>query len=220
MTDIDNKSLAEPIRLLLVDNDIPFEDDQFEREKWAALKPSTTKTSLLAGKTFKAPLGQVPILYHNNVPLAQSGAILRHLARKHGLYGSDLNEAAYIDMFYESVIDARRKYQEFIYRDSETRENFINNIKVELKKIEDLCTKHKCFPPLKPGGYICGSKMTYADYVFFEFLDALVTLDDAILDNLTQVKEYYKSVAARPHLAKYLASDKRKVMKINGNGKQ
>lgn len=201
------RGLAEPIRLLLIDNEIPFEDDQFEREKWAALKPST-------------PLGQVPILYHNSVPLAQSGAILRHLARKHGFYGSDLNEAAYIDMFYESVIDARRKYQEFIYRDAETRENFIANIKVELKKIEDLCTKHKCFPPLKSGGYICGSKMSYADYVFFEFLDALVTLDATILDTLAHVKNYYKEVSARPNLAKYLASDKRKGMKINGNGKQ
>nr|UJQ69862.1 glutathione S-transferase sigma 1 [Diamesa zernyi] len=202
------RGLAEPIRLLLVDNDIQFTDDQFTSDQWPTLKN-------------EMPLGQAPVLYHEGIPLAQSGAILRHLARKHNLYGSNLNQSAFIDMMYESVIDARKRYYDYMYRDAESKEDCIKNVKIELAKIESLGTKNPSFPKLTAGHYITGDKPSYVDYVYFEFLDALVvTLDAHILEGLSATKAYFDLMAHRPNMSKYLASDKRKNMKISGSAKE
>lgn len=201
------RGLAEPIRLLLIDNGIPFKDDQFTHEQWPAIKPTM-------------PFGQGPCFYHGGIPLAQSGAILRHLGRKHDLYGSDLNQSAFIDMFYEGIVDARKKYYDFIYRDAETRDAFLTNIKIELTKLADLGTKHPTFHPLKIGSFVNGDKISFVDYVFFEFLDTLLTLEPSVLDSLETLKAFHKAMSSRPKIAAYVSSEKRKAMKINGNGKQ
>lgn len=56
------------------------------------------------------PFRQLPrYVEEGDVDLVQSMAILRHLGRKHKLYGSDLAEAASIDMVLEAAADLRAK---------------------------------------------------------------------------------------------------------------
>ncbi|XP_017875129.1 glutathione S-transferase 1-like, partial [Ceratina calcarata] len=61
--------LAEPIRLLLHQSGIKFEDIRFDFEEWPKIKPTT-------------PLGQVPVLEIDGKPFVQSKAIARFIARK------------------------------------------------------------------------------------------------------------------------------------------
>lgn len=47
----------------------------------------------------------------------QSNSILRHVGRKHGLYGASRAEAAAIDMLLDGVEDLRVKYLQLIYKE-------------------------------------------------------------------------------------------------------
>jgi len=154
--------------------------------------------------------------------LAQSGAIIRYLARKHGLYGTNPETDAYLDMVFEQINDLRKKYYDYIYRDSEPKETFVSKTaQDELEKLEKLGSKHSSFVDLaKTTSYLIGDKVTFADYALFEVLDVLLVLDPTILDKHQGLKKYHAYVEKRPKLAEYLHSSTRKDMKINGNGKQ
>ncbi|VDN34708.1 unnamed protein product [Gongylonema pulchrum] len=178
------RGLGEPIRLLLADQGIQFEDDRFNTDDWPSLKP-------------QFQFGQVPCLVDDGEQIVQSGAILRHLARKHDLYGSNELDATYADMFYEGVRDLHQKYVKMIYQAYETeKEPFIKNIlPEELTKLEKLLAT-------RDGGkmFILGDKISFADYVLFEELDILLILDPHCLDKFPLLKEYHSRMAERPNL--------------------
>ena len=52
----------------------------------------------------------MPVLYVNGKPLAQSGSIVRYLAKKFGLAGSNDWEAALIDSVYEVTNDVTKNF--------------------------------------------------------------------------------------------------------------
>jgi len=88
------RGLAEPIRLLFADLGLPFEDHQVDFAGWEALKP-------------QMPFGQMPRLEIDGLEIVQSQAILRHLARRHGLEGADEAERIACDIAVEAVRDAQ-----------------------------------------------------------------------------------------------------------------
>jgi len=55
------------------------------------------------------PFGQVPILYIDDKPLPQSGAILRYLAREFNLAGETSFQQAQADMLFETVTEVISK---------------------------------------------------------------------------------------------------------------
>lgn len=57
----------------------------------------------------------MPCLYDGEHQIVQSAAIMRHLGRKHGLYGNTELEATFVDMMADGVEDLRKKYLNLIY---------------------------------------------------------------------------------------------------------
>jgi len=201
------RGLGETPRLLLVDNGVEFEDHRLADGEWEKLKPTME-------------FGQVPCLNDGDFQLVQTGAIMRYLAHKigKGLHGSTDKEAARIDMIYEGVGDIRTKYATLIYRSGFTdadKKAFLDALPSELEKFEKILKS-------KDNGthFFNGANMSYADYAVFEILDCLLTLCPAVLEKFPQLKAFHGRVAARPHLKAYLESDRRKGVKINGNGNQ
>jgi len=200
------RGLAEPIRMFLHDHNIEFKDEKVEGEAWAQLKPTMQ-------------FGQMPCLYEGDQQIVQSGTILRHLARKHGAYGSNENDMTFCDMVSDGVTDLRRAYATLIYVEYDMpgkKEEFISKtLPAELEKFEKLMKD-------KTGGkdFILGSKTCYADYTLFEILDAILILAPHCLDHFPTLKGYHDRMAARPNLQNYLHSEAWKTMKLNGNGKQ
>ncbi|CAO4370845.1 Protein CBR-GST-1 [Caenorhabditis briggsae] len=200
----DIRGLAEPVRLLLVDKQVAFEDHRIARDQWAEIKP-------------KMIFGQVPCLLSGDEELVQSGAILRHLGRVHGLNGNNETETTFIDMFYEGIRDLHNKYAQMIYGNYENgKDAYIKDtLPGELARLE------KLFRTYKNGEhYVAGDKESYADYVLFEELDIHLILSPTALDATPVLKKFHERFAERPNIKAYL--NKRAAINppVNGNGKQ
>jgi len=193
--------------MLMVDNGVHFNDHQISADEWAKLKPTMQ-------------FGQVPCLHEGDFQLVQSGAIMRHLARKHSLYGSSEHDHAYADMVFDGVTDLRTKYAKLIYQEYDMpgkKEEFIGSIlPPELLKFENLLKSHNHGKP----GYILGDKICYADYALFEIIDCISTLHPAALKDYPTLEAYQHRMMERPKLREYLHTETRRNLKINGNGKQ
>uniref|UniRef100_A0A2K6VVE2 Glutathione S-transferase n=1 Tax=Onchocerca volvulus TaxID=6282 RepID=A0A2K6VVE2_ONCVO len=197
------RGLAEPIRLFLVDQDIKFIDDRIAKDDFSSIKS-------------QFQFGQLPCLYDGDQQIVQSGAILRHLARKYNLNGENEMETTYIDMFCEGVRDLHVKYTRMIYMAYETEKDpYIKSILPgELAKFEKLLATRG-----NGRNLILGDKISYADYALFEELDVHQILDPHCLDKFPLLKAFHQRMKDRPKL-KYCEKRDAAKVPVNGNGKQ
>jgi len=198
------RGLGEQIRLLLNDQGIPFEDFQFEREQWESIKPTMQ-------------FGQTPCLNDGDFQIVQSGAIMRHLGRKHDLYGNSEYDHTYLDMFYDGIKDLHSKYVQLIYQEyDEKKDEFVKSVlPVELAKFEALLKSKK-----NGKGFVLGDKLSFVDYTLYEELDILQLLDPNCLHSFPTLKGYHERMNGRPHLQDYLKQRELSKLPVNGNGKQ
>jgi glutathione S-transferase len=89
---------VEPARLLLALAGAPYQFEAVPVETW---RGPEGKDRFLS----RTPFGQLPLLEDGATVLCQSGAIVRYLARKLGLYGGTLEESARVDEVYETAYD-------------------------------------------------------------------------------------------------------------------
>ncbi|VDK61941.1 unnamed protein product [Onchocerca ochengi] len=198
------RGLAEPIRLFLVDQDIKFIDDRIAKDDFSSIKS-------------QFQFGQLPCLYDGDQQIVQSGAILRHLARKYNLNGENEMETTYIDMFCEGVRDLHVKYTRMIYMAYETEKDpYIKSILPgELAKFEKLLATRG-----NGRNLILGDKISYADYALFEELDVHQILDPHCLDKFPLLKAFHQRMKDRPKLKEYCEKRDAAKVPVNGNGKQ
>ncbi|CAD6185687.1 unnamed protein product [Caenorhabditis auriculariae] len=198
------RGLGEMIRLLLTDKQIPFEDEQFNKDEWQKIKP-------------KMQFGQVPCLSFEDEQIVQTGAIMRHLGRVHGLNGQNEQETTFIDMFFEGIRDLHSKYTTMIYQNYENgKEPFLKDVlPVELEKLE------KLFKTYGNGdAFVAGAKESYADYALFEEIDVLLVLSHSAFDHFPKLKNFHDRFSQRPNLKAYLSKRAASNLPINNNGKQ
>ncbi|EFO27159.1 hypothetical protein LOAG_01321 [Loa loa] len=197
-------SLAEPIRLLLVDQGINFIDDRINKSDWPIIKSHFQ-------------FEQLPCLYDGDQQIVQSGAILRHLARKHDLNGGNELETTYIDMFYEGLRDLHSKYTKIIYQTYDTEKDSYTKdvLPVELTKFERLLATRD-----NGKNFILGDKISFADFVLFEEVDIHQILDPHCLDKFPLLKAYRQRMEDRPRLKEYYEQRNAAKIPVNGNGKQ
>mmetsp|Transcript_2398 Transcript_2398/g.2682 ORF Transcript_2398/g.2682 Transcript_2398/m.2682 type:complete len:206 (-) Transcript_2398:34-651(-) len=162
LTYFNTRGRGEIIRYLFIAAKQDYEDNRFDfATKWADIKPTT-------------PFGQVPILEvtenGTTTKYGQTSAIVRHLARKFNLYGS--NEA---DMFLIDIMDecfAEIFEESYIIRfkiPEESREKEMKKLKEEIvpekiKRLEPYFAKNK-------GPYLLGDKLSLADIALARFTD-------------------------------------------------
>jgi glutathione S-transferase len=103
LTYFSSRGLAEIIRIVLVYSKVEYEEINvgvYNREN----QPEAFKKLIESGKL---PFEQLPIWEEEDgFLLTQSGAILRYLAKKFGLYGKNEKEAATVDMLVSAADDA------------------------------------------------------------------------------------------------------------------
>ncbi|XP_028816075.1 glutathione S-transferase P [Denticeps clupeoides] len=157
---------------------------------------------------------QLPKFEDGDIVLYQSNAMLRHLGRKFGAYGSNDTQASLIDMMNDGVEDLRLKYLKLIYQEYDTgKEQYIKDLPNHLSKFEAVFAKNK-------SGFLVGNKISFADYNLFDLLLNHRVLCSSCLDSFPALKSFVDTMSARPKIKAFLDSDDYKKLPINGNGKQ
>ncbi len=172
------------------------------------------------------PCGQVPRFQDDTVDMVQSNAIVRHLARKHDLYGSDLKENAVVDMVIETIESLKAKYLALIYEDqlSDDAKSAYFKARIDVSGAEGRnsgahfayldCMLKKC---QNGGEFALGEKFSVADIMIFDIVDMHLRIyGDDFKSAWPALVACHESVAALPGVAAYLKSDRRHAQQ-NGN---
>jgi glutathione S-transferase len=197
-----SRGRAEVIRLVCAEAGIAYEEENFT--DFAALKASG-----------RLPFAAVPIWEEDDgFKLAQSYAIVQHLSRGHGLYGSTPREAALVDQALWTAEDLRIEYRKVGSADPAKRadvraELLATHLPRLFGGLERLLAK---------SAFLGGAQLSGGDLaVWYATEIARDNGLDGPLADLPKLKAWYDGIAARPRIAAYLRSPKRHaVFKLPG----
>ncbi|KYN30202.1 Glutathione S-transferase, partial [Trachymyrmex cornetzi] len=183
-------ALAEPIRFLFSYAGIEFEDERFDRNDWAKLKPTM-------------PFGKVPVLEVDGKKIDQSTAISRYLAKQCGLAGKNDWESLEIDSTVDTIHDVRASIASFHYESNETAKN--EKLKASKETTVPYYLERLDAQVKKNGGYFVGGSLTWADLVFVGLLDYLnFMMKEDIVEKYENLKQLQKTVEEVPAIKNWI----------------
>ncbi|GAB0185896.1 glutathione S-transferase [Grus japonensis] len=160
----------ESIRWLLAAAGVEFEEEFIETKE--DLEKLRNDGSLL--------FQQVPMVEMDGMKMVQTRAILSYIAAKYNLYGKDLKERAWIDMYVEGTTDLMGMIMHLPFQPADVKEKNLALI------IERATTRY--FPvyekALKDHGhdYLVGNKLSWAD---IHLLEAILMAEECKPDILS-----------------------------------
>ena len=190
----DIRARAEPIRLILEELRIEYEDHQVRPEDWPELKPKT-------------PFGWLPAYRERDLEIWQSHAIYRHLARVHDLYGSNEEQRVRCDVVEEALADLNTLIGRAPWRPEfeKTREDFIKSeLSPALAQLERFLQTNEMGI-----SFWVGSCLTFVDLIAFAFFDGTRAMFPEAMADCPVLQEFCDGIAARPRIAAYLRSSRR-----------
>jgi glutathione S-transferase len=138
-------------------------------------------------------------------------AIVRHLGRKHNLYGATEAEHSLVDVVIDAVSDLGAGFFKVL-----SSAEFKGGDKKELNALVEKNLAD--FAKLKKGKFIASASISIADFVMFNMLDNFVKpLAPEILAAHKDIEEYRASIAAQEKIAAYLASSRRPAITLPPN---
>jgi len=170
-------------------------------------------------------MNQLPLLCIDGMKLVQSGAIIRYLAKKHNLCGSDgtVEQEVMCDMLNESITDWR-KYSgvvafEFTLSYEPTEEQmsklaignakylplFERRLRQNNNKNDDSDSDGNTGTK---GLFLVGNTYTYPDFRLWEFLEEIEPHET--FEKYPLMKAYHREMKEHKVLKAFMASDKRK----------
>jgi len=183
------RGLGEPIRLMLHDLAVPFEDHRVTDAEWDALKP-------------QLPFRQMPRLEDGDVTLVQSQAILRYLARKHGLQAETEAEHRRADVGAEAARDLQQRLWDHFWSPGsdapEAAAAFETGTLAEQLAMTETW--------LADAAFFGGAKPLFADYYALSVLDEAAGFFPRAVERAAGLAAYRARMYARPGLAAYADS--------------
>ena len=200
-----SRGLAEIIRLVCAEAGVAY------TERHLGVYHPVDKTPEF--EAFKAtgvmPFGAVPLWEEpDGFRLAQTDAIVHHLARTHGLYGRSAHEAARCDMLFAGVNDLRLEIRKLVSVEEAKRtalreELAARTIPRWLAYFEEIFAANGT-------GVAVGSDVSFPDVALFLMFE---TIRDngfgGAYDRCPRLAEHAARMSARPGIARYIASPTR-----------
>jgi len=205
---------GEQVRLMLSELGLEFEDNRLTRDQFVALQ-----------KQENSPLtfGSVPLLEEGKKTLVQGGAILSYLAKRHGIYPSDLHDGAVADSIVMGAEDFRIKV--FNEPTTKAKQSKEGKSEAEVAEIEKAGESLQAFLKntwharwagqferiLKNSGTgFCVTKsLTHADIAVFDVIDHFITQFGSFWkgfdENTAHLAKFYETIKARTNIAKWIA---------------
>ena len=213
------KGKAEAIRWLLAYAGQEFEDDRITKENWPKIEPG----KFYIGKFLTLPpsklyvylfnhgspemlTGQVPQIEYDGVPMAQSMAIVRFLAKEFGLAGKTNIESYKADMVGECIMDLFGHGIKMRNESDETKKaelmakfkdevvpNFWKNV---TRSIEE-----------SGGQFVAAKEVTYGDIVLAVTVDLMTSHMQLPVESIPKpVRDIKAAIEANEGVKKYLES--------------
>lgn len=205
LTYFSSRGRAETIRLVCAEAGVSY------HERNLGVYDAVDKTPAFhaLAETGVMPFGAVPLWQESDgFTLAQSDAIVRHVARTHGLYGRDMHAAARCDMVFAGVEDVRAEVRKLGPAEPARR----GELRAELATVT-LPRWLAHFERLldgNGGGFVVGEAPTFADVALFWLSEYLHDNGfAAAFGSCPRLGVHFAHMAARPGLARYLASPTR-----------
>jgi glutathione S-transferase len=194
LTYFDIRGRAETVRLILEEAAAPYRERRVTVQEWPALKPDLL-------------FGQLPIYEEDGEQILQSQAIIRHLARRHGLYGRDERERTRCDVVAESVNDAQFQIMTWFW----SPEFHAQCAAWEKDALPDRLARLQQLLKQNGGGdgFWVGSALTFADLLAWHYLDCVRAFSPPTLARFAKLLAFKQRIETRPRIAQYLASSRR-----------
>jgi len=191
------RGLVNPIRLLL-----EHVGEKYEYKEWGA-------DWFEAKPKLGIEFANLPYLIEGNRKMAQSGAIIKYLARKHKLVAESEEEAIQQDVVDGLIQDIRFGWSVMCYvsqNDLETdKQKYLERVNPSLKELNEKLGKQK---------YLIGDKLNYNDFIFFEILDVNQKMFPDLLKDLANLKAYHDRIGNLKGVKEFMSS--KCPEKING----
>ncbi len=190
----DARARVEPIRVILEELAIPYEDQRISFENWIEMKSAT-------------PFGALPSYRSGDLEIFQTHAIIRHLARVHDLYGSTEAERVRCDVIEEALSDLNELVGKAPWRNdfAKQRADYVaNELGPALERLERFLESNQ-----DPAGFWVGSSLTFVDLVAFALLDSTGAMFPEAMEKCPALREFRDRIARRPRIAAYLESGRR-----------
>jgi len=184
------RGLGEPIRLMLEDLGLAFEDRRVGfGPEWDALK---------AHMQFR----QIPRLEDGDLTLFQSQAILRHLARRHGLAGETEAERIRCDVGAEAARDLQQRLWDHFWSPGSDAPEVAAAFEAGTLAEQLALTADW----LADAPFVGGARPLFADYYALTVLDEAAGFFPAAVARAPTLAAYRQRMYERPRLAAYAAS--------------
>ncbi|NXU81917.1 GSTM2 transferase, partial [Oreotrochilus melanogaster] len=107
---------------------------------------------------------QLPYLIDGPTKLTQSNAILRYIARKHGMVGETEEEILCVDMLENQIMDLRMSFAQLCYSPDfeKLKAAFLEQLPGKLRELSQFLGSRL---------WIAGQKLTFVDFVAYDVLD-------------------------------------------------
>ena len=200
------RGLAQPIRLLLNYTGTEFEDKRLD----FGPAPGYDKSAWL---DIKFNLGldfpNLPYYDDGDNKVTQSNAILRYIARKHGLVGKSEAEKARVDMMADQYMDFRNGWIRLCYNS-----DFVNLKDDYLKELPKTLQRFSDFLGANP--WFAGKSLSFVDFAMYEMLTQHKMLVPNCLLKMENIQKFLDRFEALPRIAEYMKSNKFLKAPING----
>eukprot|EP00892_Ulva_mutabilis_P005085 jgi/Ulvmu1/2949/UM149_0032.1 len=162
------------------------------------------------------PFAQVPRLVDGDINIAQSNAILRHIARKYDMYGSTEADHCRVDEILDGVAALRGKYMDLVYgmalEDAAKAEHWDSHGNPDTMSKRNGGAHWGFLAALLKAsgtGFVTGSAMTVADCALFDLADNYMrTFADNMRAQHPAIVEHYEMVKTQKGVKAHLESGK------------
>lgn len=199
------RGIVEPIRYMLEYAGVPYEHKTYP---WLDKPtPQESKAVWLQEKKALAaqgfPFANLPYLVDGETKIVQSLAIMRYLARKHGLVVPDSKpaEAARVDMLESQLNELRWSLIYHCWEDyfESVKWNFAEALPGQVEQLSRA---------LGDRSWLAGDKITHVDFMLYELLDQLSLFRPGCLDKHDNLKAYVDRFRQLKPIEAYLSSDR------------
>jgi len=203
------RGLAQHIRLLLAYTETEFEDKLYQ----TGPGPDYDKSAWLNEKfNIGLDFPNLPYYIDGDVKMTQSNAIMKYIARKHGLGGETDEEKRRIDILENQIMDLRLQFAMLVYfspkDEYESRKSgFLIMLDTKLKELS-------AYLGTRP--WFAGGKISHIDFFIYEALDVLRLFSSTCLDDFPNLKEFLKKIESLKPIKEFMNSSRFIKYPING----